>query len=129
MDRRFVGRSSALIVACGDGEEGKPLEIRDEHAQWACAVVMTLVQGLGEAVANNVGDNKNDRDRKRVLKIITKRGATGITKRDLTRATQWSNRRQRTELTDELLEAELIYYSDKVKTYWAASVTDAPYVS
>lgn len=101
----------ALIIAAGDTHEDE-LMIRTEHAEWAFAVILNLVNELCDAIRANVGDNDHDRNRKKLLSVIQKAGRNGIRKSSLTRKTQWTNKRTRDDLLTELIEAEQVLELD-----------------
>jgi hypothetical protein len=95
----------AMIIGCGKGE---PFIIDEESVQCAIEITMTITEQLASDIRANVGDNDNDRNRKKILKIIKKAGKNGISKRDLTRKTQWSNRMARDNMLSDLEDAEEI---------------------
>ena len=95
----------AMIIACGKGE---PFIIDEECAECAGQIIISITQAFIKDIRDNVGDNDNDRNRKKVLKVIAKCGEYGLSKSDLTRKTQWLNKQTRTNLVDELLDAEMI---------------------
>ena len=60
------------------------------------------------AVDRHVADNETERNHKRVLDIIRKAGPSGLTKTELTRKTQFLDRRTRDEALMTLTEAGLV---------------------
>lgn len=81
-------RKLALVVACGDGEDGRPGErIEAAHANWACRLVERLVSDLLALVEGNLAETQYERDKMRVLKMIQKARLAGIRKAFLTNNT------------------------------------------
>ena len=62
----------------------------------------------GIAVERHVADNEVERNHKRVLELIRNGGADGLSKNELSRRTQFVERRQREEIIHALVEAALI---------------------
>jgi hypothetical protein len=91
----------ALIYACSADRE-KPV-VGQEAASWACSVSEHLTRRMLHLAHSWVSDGQFDSRQKRVLRIV--RAANGkVSASELSRRTQWLNRRERTEVIDNLLE-------------------------
>ncbi|MBF0184728.1 MAG: hypothetical protein HQM06_10125, partial [Magnetococcales bacterium] len=82
--------------------------IRDADAVWAIALVRYSVNTFIEDMERFVADNQTEQNHKRVLCIIKGAKSKGITQRDLSRRTQFLDRRQRQEVVQSLLDGGLI---------------------
>jgi hypothetical protein len=93
----------ALIVAVGR-DPARP-EIEITAAEWAISFVRHYAQRTMEAVERHVADTETEAHLKRLKEIIRASGAKGITKSDITRASQWLKSRDRDEILLTLIES------------------------
>ncbi len=93
----------ALVVAVGR-DAARPV-IRLEDALWAIDFVQYFAQRTIDAVERHVADSETEAHLKRVREIIRKAGAAGITKSELTRASQWLRARDRDDILLTLVES------------------------
>jgi hypothetical protein len=93
----------ALVVAVGR-DAARPV-IRLEDALWAIDFVQHFAQRTIDAVERHVADSETEAHLKRVREIIRKAGAAGITKSELTRASQWLRARDRDDILLTLVES------------------------
>ena len=77
----------ALIVAVGR-DPAKP-EIDLSAADWAIDFVRHYARQTMEAVERHVADTETEAHLKRLKEVIRAAGANGITKSEITRASQW----------------------------------------
>jgi hypothetical protein len=92
----------ALIVAVGRDPVRPEIEIT--AADWAISFVRHYAQRTMEAVERHVADTETEAHLKRVKEIIRVSGAKGITKSEITRASQWLKSRDRDEILLTLIE-------------------------
>ncbi|KGJ18764.1 PriCT-2 domain-containing protein [Paracoccus sanguinis] len=93
----------ALIVAVG-GDPVTP-EIDITAADWAIEFVRHYARRTMEAVERHVADTETEAHLKRLKEIIRASGAKGITKSEITRASQWLKSRDRDEILLTLIES------------------------
>ncbi|WRH63827.1 MAG: DUF3987 domain-containing protein [Fuscovulum sp.] len=93
----------ALIVAVGR-DPARP-EIEITAADWAITFVRHYAQRTMEAVERHVADTETEAHLKRLKEIIRASGAKGITKSEITRASQWLKSRDRDEILLTLIES------------------------
>ena len=93
----------ALIVAVGR-DPAKP-EIDLTAADWAIDFVRHYARRTMEAVERHVADTETEAHLKRLKEIIRAAGAKGITKSEITRASQWLKSRDRDEILLTLIES------------------------
>lgn len=93
----------ALIVAVGR-DPARP-EIEITAAEWAIGFVRHYAQRTMEAVERHVADTETEAHLKRLKEIIRSSGAKGITKSEITRASQWLKSRDRDEILLTLIES------------------------
>ncbi len=93
----------ALIVAVGR-DPARP-EIEITAADWAISFVRHYAQRTMEAVERHVADTETEAHLKRLKEIIRASGAKGITKSEITRASQWLKSRDRDEILLTLIES------------------------
>ncbi|THD71296.1 DUF3987 domain-containing protein [Thalassobius vesicularis] len=93
----------ALIVAVGR-DPARP-EIEITAAEWAIAFVRHYAKRTMEAVERHVADTETEAHLKRLKEIIRASGAKGITKSEITRASQWLKSRDRDEILLTLIES------------------------
>lgn len=93
----------ALIVAVGR-DPARP-EIEITAAEWAIGFVRHYAQRTMEAVERHVADTETEAYLKRLKEIIRSSGAKGITKSEITRASQWLKSRDRDEILLTLIES------------------------
>lgn len=97
--------------------------IDEEDADRAIAVSNWLTRRMLYQAFRHVSRNDRENASKRVLRIL----ATKMTRSELTRKTQWLNRRQRDELVGELIESGLVKSwdedpGDKRMTRWYQAI-------
>jgi hypothetical protein len=93
----------ALIVAVGRDPIRPEIEIT--AAEWAISFVRHYAQRTMEAVERHVADTETEAHLKRLKEIIRASGAKGITKSEITRASQWLKSRDRDEILLTLIES------------------------
>ncbi len=79
--------------------------IRLEDAEWAIDLIRHFASRTMRAVERHVADNEIERNHKKMLDIIRTAGQGGLTKTELTRKTQFLDRRTRDEAILTLTEA------------------------
>lgn len=92
----------ALIVAVGR-DPAKP-KIDLLAADWAIDFVRHYARQTMEAVERHVADTETEAHLKRLKEVIRAAGANGITKSEITRASQWLKARDRDEILLTLIE-------------------------
>ena len=81
--------------------------VGQEAAEWACAVSEHLTRRMLHLAHTWVSDGQFDSRQKRVLRIV--RAANGkISASELSRRTPWLNKRERSEIVENLLETRQI---------------------
>ena len=93
----------AMIVAVGR-EPAKP-EIDLTASDWAIDFVRHYAQRTMAAVERHVADTETEAYLKRLKEIIRAAGSEGITKSEVTRASQWLKSRDRNEILETLIES------------------------
>lgn len=93
----------ALIVAVGRDPVTPEIDIT--AANWAIDFVRHYAQQTMEAVERHVADTETEAHLKRLKEIIRASGAKGITKSEITRASQWLKSRDRDEILLTLIES------------------------
>lgn len=93
----------ALIVAVGR-DPARP-EIDITATDWAIGFVQNYARRTIEAVERHVADTEIEAHLKRLKEIIRNAGAKGITKSEITRASQWLKSRDRNEILETLIES------------------------
>lgn len=96
-------RKLALILAVG--RDPVSPEIGLEETEWAIAFVRHFARRTIEAVDRHVADTETEANLKRLREIIRAAGARGITKSEITRASQWLKARDRDEILLTLIES------------------------
>ena len=79
--------------------------IRLEEAVWAIEFVRHFARRTIDAVERHVADTETEAHLKRLREIIRKAGSTGVTKSELTRASQWLRARDRDDILLTLVES------------------------
>lgn len=92
----------ALIVAVGRDPSRPVMELRD--AEWAIGFVRHFAKRTMDAVERHVADTETEAHLKRIREIIRAAGSEGITKSEVTRASQWLKARDRDEILVTLIE-------------------------
>ncbi|PRX29936.1 Protein of unknown function [Meinhardsimonia xiamenensis] len=93
----------ALVLAVGR-DAVRPV-IRMEDAVWAIEFVRHFARRTIDAVERHVADTETEAHLKRLREIIRKAGAAGMTKSELTRASQWLRARDRDDILLTLVES------------------------
>jgi len=93
----------ALIVAVGR-DPARP-EIDITATDWAINFVRYYAQRTMAAVERHVADTETEAHLKRLKEIIRAAGSKGITKSEITRASQWLKSRDRNEILETLIES------------------------
>jgi hypothetical protein len=105
----------ALIVAVGRDPSRPVVELGD--AEWAIRFVRHFAGRTMEAVDRHVADTEAEAHVKRLREIIRAAGKNGLTKSELTRASQWLKARDRDDTLVTLTE------SGDIKTAMRGSAT------
>ncbi len=95
-------RRVALILAVG--RDAGRSSITGEDAVYACRLVRYLVDDLIRAVRETVAETSDEKAKKRILQVVASVGRGGITKKELTRRTQFIRKSFRDEYLDDLVE-------------------------
>jgi hypothetical protein len=108
---RYAENTAKLaMIAAVSRDPAKPVtEARD--VTWASALVEHCIGTLLREADRRVADNNTEANHKRVLEII--RTAGEISRNALVRKTQFLSKREREEIFDALVEAELVARSMK----------------
>jgi hypothetical protein len=93
----------ALIVAVGRDAARPVIELH--HAEWAIRFVRHFAGRTMEAVERHVADTETEAHLKRLREIIRVAGGGGLTKSELTRASQWLKARDRDDILNTLIES------------------------
>ena len=93
----------ALIVAVGRDPIAPQIDIT--ATDWSIGFVRHYAQRTMEAVERHVADTETEAHLKRLKEIIRAAGAKGITKSEITRASQWLKSRDRNEILETLIES------------------------
>ena len=93
----------ALIVAVGRDPVRPEIDIT--AADWAIDFVRHYAQRTMEAVDRHVADTETEAHLKRLKEIVRAAGVKGITKSEVTRASQWLKSRDRDEILLTLIES------------------------
>lgn len=102
-----VGAASkklALIRACGVTHESPRIDGND--AEWAAKLALELSHALARKVKRFASESRYEADLKRLTEIV--RGANGITKTELSKASRWLRPRDREEAITHLVDAGII---------------------
>ena len=95
-------RRVALVLAVG--RDAGRSSITGEDAVYACRLVRYLVGDLVRAVKETVAETSDEKAKKRILQVVASVGRGGITKKELTRRTQFIRKSFRDEYLDDLVE-------------------------
>ncbi|MBF0182653.1 MAG: DUF3987 domain-containing protein, partial [Magnetococcales bacterium] len=101
--RAWENAAKVALIRAVSADPVHPV-IRDADALWAIALVRYSINTFIADVERFVADNQTEQNHKRVLGIIQGTGSKGITQRDLSRRTQFMDRRQRQEVIQSLLD-------------------------
>jgi hypothetical protein len=93
----------AMIVAVGRDPAHPEIDIT--AADWAIGFVQHYARRTIEAAQRHVADTEIEAHLKRLKEIIRAAGAKGITKSEVTRASQWLKSRDRNEILETLIES------------------------
>ena len=101
-----IGENSlklSLIVAVGRDPSQPMIDL--SAAEWAIGFVRYFAARTMEAIERHVADTETEAHLKRLKEIIRAAGARGITKSEITRASQWLKARDRDEILLTLIES------------------------
>jgi len=97
-----------IALICAASENFQAPEITTSIAEYACRLVRYLLSSFGSEIVPTITTSHIDAKKQKLVTIIEKHGTDGCWKRDLTRASQWTNNKERTALLADLVEAEQI---------------------
>lgn len=97
----------ALIVAAGRGADDPVISAED--AEWACALATFLADSMAWRVLSHVSENQVERNVKRLAEVIRGAGGAGLTKSDLTRATQGMTSNVRNDALTTLTDSGQVF--------------------
>jgi len=93
----------ALIVAVGRYPTNPAIDL--SAADWAIDFVRHYARRTIAAVERHVADTETEAHLKRLKEVIRAAGSSGITKSEVTRASQWLKSRDRNEILETLIES------------------------
>ncbi len=93
----------ALIVAVGRDPLRPVIELGD--AEWAIRFVRHFAKRTMDAVERHVADTETEAHLKRIREIIRAAGSEGVSKSEITRASQWLKARDRDDILATLTES------------------------
>jgi hypothetical protein len=93
----------ALIVAVGRDPTNPAIDL--SAADWAIDFVRHYARRTIAEVERHVADTETEAHLKRLKEVIRAAGSTGITKSEVTRASQWLKSRDRNEILETLIES------------------------
>lgn len=102
---RIAENASKLALIIAVGRDPAAPEIDLSAAEWAIDFVRHYARLTMEAVERHVADTETEAHLKRLKEIIRAAGAKGITKSEVTRASQWLKSRDRDEILLTLIES------------------------
>lgn len=101
-------RRIALILAVSRAPDLYRSKIEKCDAEYACKLVDFLVSEMIREVEDALAENFQEKVKKRIRKLIASAGASGISRNELTRKTQFARRSMRDECLEDLIEGEEI---------------------
>jgi hypothetical protein len=102
---RIAENAAKVVLVVAVGRDPAHPVIRLEDALWAIDFVQHFARRTIDAVERHVADSETEAHLKRVREIIRKAGVAGITKSELTRASQWLRARDRDDILLTLVES------------------------
>lgn len=93
----------ALIVAVGRDPSRPVIELGD--TEWAIGFVRHFAKRTMDAVERHVADTETEAHLKRIREIIRAAGSEGVSKSEITRASQWLKARDRDDILATLIES------------------------
>jgi hypothetical protein len=79
--------------------------IRLEDAEWAQVLVVRCVTTMISEAERHIADNQTQANHQKVLRLIQGAGGAGLSRNEITRRTQFLERRQREDILQALVEA------------------------
>ena len=102
---RIAENAAKVALVLAVGRDAVQPVIRLEDAVWAVDFVRHFARRTIDAVERHVADTETEAHLKRVREIIRKAGSAGVTKSELTRASQWLRARDRDDILLTLVES------------------------
>ncbi|GIX15399.1 MAG: hypothetical protein KatS3mg118_3358 [Paracoccaceae bacterium] len=102
---RIAENAAKVALVLAVGRDAVQPVIRLEDAVWAIEFVRHFARRTIDAVERHVADTETEAHLKRLREIIRKAGAAGMTKSELTRASQWLRARDRDDILLTLVES------------------------
>jgi hypothetical protein len=102
---RIAENAAKVALVLAVGRDAVQPVIRMEDAVWAIEFVRHFARRTIDAVERHVADTETEAHLKRLREIIRKAGAAGMTKSELTRASQWLRARDRDDILLTLVES------------------------
>ena len=93
----------ALIKAVSASPQAPVIGLED--AEWARIVVDRCVTTMIAEAERHIADNQTQANHQKVLRLIQGAGGAGLTRNEITRRTQFLERRQREDILQALVEA------------------------
>jgi len=102
--RVWENTAKVALIKAVSANPSAPL-IRLEDAAWARIVVDRCVTTMIIEAKRHIADNQTQANHKKVLRLIQGAGGAGLTRNEITRRTQFLERRQREDILQALVEA------------------------
>lgn len=101
-------RRVALILALSRAPDRYRAKVEKGDAEYATTLIGFLISSVIDEVRASLSENNDEKNKKRMVQIITAAGYAGMTKSDLTRKTQFIRRSLREEYLADLLDSNEI---------------------
>ncbi len=113
-------RRVALIMSASDSLGNSVIDGRT--ADYACRLIRYVLRGFCRVVVPEVVSSKIQHDKRTIFRAIKDSGEKGLSKRDITRKSQWTTQQQRDGMLGDLVAAEEIACVSEGKThrFWTA---------
>lgn len=105
-------RRIALILAVSKAKSAYEAVITKEEAEYATGLVSFLVSTVIDEVEECLAENVDEKNIKRIFKLISDAGANGLTRNELTRKAQHIRRTMREEYLTDLIDSNRIVVRD-----------------
>jgi len=99
-------RKIALIVAASENFDSPCITIA--NAEYAIRLIRYLITDFCGTLATAITTNSVDSQKQRLLSVIKQAGTSGCKRSELTVRSQWTKKRERQALLDDLIEAEQV---------------------
>ncbi len=113
-------RKFALIIASSTNYDNPSIDAAS--ANYGCRLASYLLRDFGYNMVGQLSSNPHEEKKNKIWALIKKKKASGLSRGSLARLSEWSSKKERVELLEDLRESGRIVTKsiDGIETHWVS---------